>query len=283
MAGSLSRRIGGSLVALGAALVMSGCANEPEPLAPTTTIADLITGISARRGAVQGIVVAGNPSAGTAGPSAAVAGISSVVNGGSSQVTLTGSDQFQRVLVSILGVDGYYDVQLPTGTSVEDLVMNMGTGLNAGSFRLRYVLEGPSGLGPIAEQTVRVIRVGTGDVQVSVAWTGASDVDLHVYEPSGEEVYFGNLASETGGTLDLDSNPACNIDNKNNENIVWPTNGAPAGEYRVIVVYYDDCGVERSDWVVTVQVKGRQPETFAGSFVGVEAANPSLEVTRFTY
>lgn len=282
MAGFPYSRGRGLLLAVSAALVVSAC-GEPEPLNPTTSIADLISGISARNGAVTAALVTGAPIEGTAGPTADVSGISSVVNGGSSQVTVNGSSEFQRVMVSVLGVDGYWDVALPSGTSVEDLVMNIGSGLNAGSFRVRYVLEGPTGLGPIAEQTIRVIRVGTGDVQISVAWTGASDVDLHVYEPSGEEVYFGNLVSETGGTLDLDSNPACNIDNINNENIVWPTNQAPAGEYRVIVVYFDDCGVARSDWVVTVQVKGREPQVRTGSFVGVASANPWVEVLRFTY
>ena len=282
MFGPSARRVGGLLMALSAALIVSACGNEPEPLVPTSTIADFITGISARGGTVSGVVVAGAPQAGTAGPAADVTGISSVVNGGSSQVSLTGNGDFQRVFVSVVGADGYYDVQLPSGTPVEDLVMNMGSGLNAGSLRLRYVLEGPAGLGPIAEQTVRVIRVGTGDVQVSVAWTGESDVDLHVFDPAGEEVYFGNPASASGGTLDLDSNPACNIDNKNNENIVWPLNGAPAGEYRVVVAYYDDCAVARSDWVVTVQVKGRQPTTHTGSFVGASTSQ-AVEATRFTY
>ncbi len=280
---TMTRRAGGSLMMLGAALVLASCANEPEPLNPTSSISDIITGITARNGDALGVVQAGAAPAGTTGPTADVTGISSVINGGSSQVTVAGSDQFQRVLVSVLGVDGYYDVTLPSGTSAEDLVMNMGTGIGAGTLRMNYVLEGPSGMGPVAEQVVRVIRVGSGDVQVSIAWTGASDVDLHVIEPSGEEVFYGNDVSETGGTLDLDSNPACSIDNKNNENIVWPVNQAPAGEYRVVVDYFADCGVERSDWVVTLQVKGRAPETFTGSFVGLTSANPPVEVARFTY
>lgn len=282
MAGFPVRRLSGSLVAMVTALVLSGC-GEPEPLAPTSSIAELITGISARGGAVQGVVVAGNPTAGTSGPSADVTGISSVVNGGSSQVSLAGSGEFQRVLVSILGVDGYYDVQLPSGTSVEDLVMNMGTGLNAGSFRLRYVLEGPSGLGPIAEQTVRVIRVGTGDVQISVAWTDTADVDLHVIDPSGERIFYGHKESASGGTLDLDSNAACARDNISNENVVWPANGAPAGEYIVVLDYWSDCNVPRTDYVVTVQVRGRAPQTFTGTFEGPSSGLPEREITRFTY
>ena len=117
---------------------------------------------------------------------------------------------------------------------------------------------------------------------MSVSWTGASDVDLHVIDPSGEEVYFGNLHSASGGTLDLDSNAACNIDNKNNENIVWPVGGAPSGEYTVIVDYWSDCGVARSDYVVTVQVEGQEAQVFSGSFVG-PAGMPSVEIATFTY
>ena len=156
--------------------------------------------------------------------------------------------------------------------------------MRAGNLRLRYQIESLSAEpGPYAEQTLSIINVGTGDVQISVAWTGASDVDLHVFDPSGEEIYYANKTAASGGTLDLDSNPACAIDNKNNENIVFPTGSAPSGDYRVVVDYYDDCGVARSDWVVTVQRKDQEPLTFTGSVVGGSGSNPPAEVTTFTY
>lgn len=271
-------------LALGAlVLTLSACGSEPEPLAPGVVITDVITNISARGGTAAGVVVAGPAPVGTSGPTATVQGITSVVNGGSAPVDLTGSAEFNRVYVSVLGADGHFDVQLPSGTSVEDLLLGIAPGLAGGSVRVRYALEGPSGIGAVVEQLMSVIRVGTGDVQISVAWTGASDVDLHVIDPAGEEVYFGNDVSASGGRLDLDSNAACHLDNKNNENIVWPVNGAPAGAYRVEVHYYDACAATQSDWVVTVQIKGHAPQVFTGSFVGDETMNPPVVVGTFTY
>ena len=68
-----------------------------------------------------------------------------------------------------------------------------------------------------------VFAVGTsGDVQISVSWDAPSDVDLHVVEPSGEELYYGHSTSATGGQLDVDSNPDCAIDGRQIENIRWP-------------------------------------------------------------
>ncbi|MCH6580260.1 MAG: hypothetical protein IH802_07870, partial [Nitrospinae bacterium] len=70
-----------------------------------------------------------------------------------------------------------------------------------------YGLSSGSGQGDFAAHAVRIIRVATGDVQVSVVWDAPTDVDLRVTDPSGEQVYFGNLQSQSGGFLDLDSNP----------------------------------------------------------------------------
>lgn len=272
------------MTVLGAALVLLAGCDKPEPTNEAgTQINELISGVSARDGAVTGTLQPGQPPLGSSGPTAEVAGISSVVNGGSASVNVNGASEFQRVYVQALGADGYYDVQLPSGVTVENLVLGMASTLGAGNITVRYTLDGPGGVGAFAEQRMSVIRVGTGDVQVSVAWTGASDVDLHVIDPSGERVYFGHDISASGGRLDLDSNAACTIDNKNNENIVWPVNGAPAGTYRVYVDYWSDCGVERSDWVVTVQRKGHAPEVFQGSFVGPAAENPDVQIGDFSY
>lgn len=252
---------------LGATLVLAAC-EQPEPTGPTNNISSLITNVSARNGAVVAVLQPGLMPVGPDGPSADVAGISSVVNGGSAQVQVTANGSFQRVVVGINGVDGYWDVTLPNGVTVEDLVLSMSTTLNAVPMQVQYAVGNAGVMGPAAAQSVRVIRVGTGDVQVSVAWSGATDVDLHVVDPTGERIYFGNANGQSGGRLDLDSNPACNIDNKNNENIVWPTNGAPTGEYQVQVHYFADCGVPKTDWVATIQVKGQAPRVYTGTFTG---------------
>ena len=266
-----------------ASAALASCA--PEAIAPTYTIEDFITNVTARTGTVVGVVRDTEAPTPATGPVPTVAGIATVVNGGSTRISVSAdAGNFQRVFISTPSARGHWEVLLPDGVTVEDLVLSVGRTVRAGNLRLRYELEGVTGeIGPYAEQTLSVIAVGTGDVQVSVAWTGASDVDLHVFDPAGEEIFFGNKTAASGGRLDLDSNPACDIDNKNNENVVFPTGAAPAGEYRVVVDYYDDCGVAQSDWVVTVQRKDQEPITFVGSFAGDEAGNPSAEVTTFAY
>ena len=56
-----------------------------------------------------------------------------------------------------------------------------------------------------------VTTVGTGDVQVSVSWDVSNDIDLHVVDPNGFEIYWDDDTSPEGGTLDLDSNAGCAV------------------------------------------------------------------------
>jgi hypothetical protein len=275
-------RLRAALGAVATTLVLVAC-QTPEPLGPSGSLADLITFVSARNSAVQGTLQPGVQPSGTAGPTVELAGISSAVNGGSSKVSLSGSDTFQRVTIGIEGVEGWYDLRLPSGASLEDVVLGVSPQVGANQLRMRYTVEGVNGLGPFAAQTVRIVRVGTGDVQINVAWSGASDVDLSVEDPSGFILYYGAKRSDSGGSLDLDSNAACNIDGKNAENVVWPTNVAPSGPYKVTVRYFDDCGVARSDWVVTVQLRGQAPQTFTGSFVGTALNNAPAQIGTFTF
>src|SRR5262249_326010 len=90
--------------------------------------------------------------------------------------------------------------------------------------------------------------------------------DLHVVEPGGFEIYYqpSNRTSPSGGTLDLDSNAGCTIDNINNENVTWPAGRAPNGNYIVRVDNWNSCGQQPINWVVTVQLTKRQPQKFMG-------------------
>lgn len=277
------RRSGAGL-ALTAVVLLAGC-DKPEATSSTTgSITDLVTGVSVRGGSVSGSLEQGAVPTGTLGPTASVAGITAAVNGGAAAMDVTGSDTYTRLLVSALGTDDYYSVPLPTASTLENVVVSLSPNVNGNQLRLRYALEGANGVGPYFEQTLRIVRAGSGDFQASVAWTGASDVDLHVFDPTGEEVFFGNREAASGGRLDIDSNAACDIDNTNVENIYWPLNGAPAGQYRVQLHYYDDCDVPRSDWVVTVLLKGQAPAITTGSFVGAEGvANPPVVIGNFVY
>src|SRR5690606_29130847 len=114
-----------------------------------------------------------------------------------------------------------------------DLVLTVSQSLPSQFFMLYFAAVDASGKqGPLATQSVEAVPVGTGQVQVTVSWDVDSDVDLHVVEPTGEEIYYGNVDSDAGGMLDLDSNANCTIDGKRNENIVWKE-AAPTGVYTV--------------------------------------------------
>ncbi|MBK9181360.1 MAG: hypothetical protein IPM45_17695 [Acidimicrobiales bacterium] len=76
--------------------------------------------------------------------------------------------------------------------------------------------------------------LGTGDVQVTLAWSDGADLDLHVVDPRGEEIWYGNTASASGGRLDHDTIPPCGDNARHYENIFRPT-GAPARQYSVVI------------------------------------------------
>ncbi len=84
----------------------------------------------------------------------------------------------------------------------------------------------------------RVAREGgaAGQVQISLAWEDRNDLDLHVYAPSGERIYFNNRRSACGGVLDVDMN-AQPTSSTPVENVVWASD-APSGTYRVGVHFY---------------------------------------------
>lgn len=121
-------------------------------------------------------------------------------------------------------------------------------------------------IGTEAHRSFPVHEVGAGEIKVSVSWNTPTDVDLHVVEPTGFEIYYGATQSPSGGRLDLDSNPGCGIDGVNNENIVWGAD-APAGEYIVRVDFYDACEPppHGAGYTVTTNVCG-EVKTYEGSF-----------------
>jgi uncharacterized protein YfaP (DUF2135 family) len=249
---------------------------------------DFISSVTDASGTIHGTLVIGEPPEPGTGPNATVSGIGVMINGGSSQQVVNGDAAFTRVIVAAQGMTNYYQLDLPAGVSSQDLLLGGSTGAVSRSMVLQYALGDGGNLGAYAAQSVRFLRVGTGDIQISVAWSDTSDVDLHVIDPNGEEISFSHRTSASGGTLDLDGNAACarnTVQGVNtfvsNENVVWATGSAPAGEYRVILDYWSPCGNASTDYVVTVQRTGSNPQIFTGTFVG--SAAPSDTVTTFTY
>lgn len=75
--------------------------------------------------------------------------------------------------------------------------------------------------------------LGTGDVQVTLTWNSSSDLDLWVTDPSSEKIFYNHPSSLSGGILDLDDTNGFGP-----ENIFWPENEAPLGEYLVQIHHF---------------------------------------------
>lgn len=268
-----------------AVLLAVGCGDEGDGGPGDIDIQDFVAVVSTLDGSIEAIFNVGDPPSPSGGPTVTVDGGETGITGGSVQVNLSATAEFVTIIIAIDGVDGYWTLTIPATTAIEILLM-FAADVPQENFDLLYqVMTAGGAAGAVTEVSTDVIEVGTGQVQVSVSWDAASDVDLHLVEPSGEEIYWADRESATGGQLDLDSNPACDIDNVNNENISW-SGSAPRGEYVVRVDYYDGCGVEETDYVVTVRVEGRQPQTFTGTFTGSgDQGGPGsgVEITRFTF
>ena len=97
-------------------------------------------------------------------------------------------------------------------------------------------------VGPTPELTVPPgIDLGSGDVQVTLIWSNGADLDLHVVDPEGSEIYFGQSTSPSGGQIDHDDTAGCGSSGSHVENIFWPAGGAPSGGYEAYVDNFSGC------------------------------------------
>jgi hypothetical protein len=128
------------------------------------------------------------------------------------------------------------------------------------------------------EDEVRIAEAallgGYGDIQVTLTWDNEADLDLHVVDPHGEEIYWMHKTSASGGYLDYD-----NISGYGPENVYWEDNQAPSGTYDVYVHHYDwdDAGYPiTSNYKVLINAFG-----FIKSFSGGTTWNELVYITSF--
>jgi hypothetical protein len=96
------------------------------------------------------------------------------------------------------------------------------------------------------------------DLRVTLYWNNKSDMDLHLVEPDGTEIFYSNPGpTATQGQLDIDSNSNCRVERPNEpggiENIYWPNGiSAPVGNYTISVDRYSGCNLPDAQWIVEV-------------------------------
>jgi len=179
-------------------------------------------------------------------------------------------------------VEGFFRIPLSVMSGEVSVVVVFSQDLGEGSFVICFATMSGGVIGRYAGISQQPEVVASGTVQVSLSFQPSQDGDLHLIEPTGEQIYFDNKQSEAGGRLDLDSNAGCDIDNINNENISYPEGvSPPSGQYRVGVNLFRSCDGGGMTYTVVVNNGGVQ-STFNG-FLSASEAGTVHEITRFTF
>jgi hypothetical protein len=123
-------------------------------------------------------------------------------------------------------------------------------------------------------EVIRGIAVKVGDPQFTLIWnTDGVDLDLHVVEPGGKEIYWESPKGAQGGELDVD-----NTKGYGPENVYWLVDSdgpgsekvkgpGPSGVYKWYVQYYGGFGgiAKPTHWKVRVKHAG-QVTVYDGKF-----------------
>jgi uncharacterized protein YfaP (DUF2135 family) len=268
---------------------LSACIEWKQPTAvEETSIVRYVSSVQSVDGTGTTALRTGAPAAASGGPVVTAPIPQLVLLGGTIQVTASATTPFTKVRVVVPDVNDYWELTLPAATTSAQILIVFSQDIPKTQFAMQ--LSGANGSGSFGtEQSnlVSVISVGTGDVQVNVTWDSKADVDLHVVDPAGGEAYWAGRTTATGGQLDLDSNAGCSTDGPRAENIYWASGIiAPKGEYVVRVDHWSACSAVRTNYVVTVNVRGKPPQVFSGVFTGQGDAGgkgSGITITRFTY
>jgi hypothetical protein len=119
------------------------------------------------------------------------------ISGGSSIATFSSSEKLQSVNVAIGGFPGYYRYNLSESFSAAEIyhyqvVLLISQHIKAEDFfvRISGVTVDGNVSAVVTSTVVSVIEVGTGVLQISLSWDQSDDLDLHLFEPDGNEVYY---------------------------------------------------------------------------------------------
>ncbi len=101
----------------------------------------------------------------------------------------------------------------------------------------------------------RVKRAGgnvTGKLRVSLSWFNHDDLDLHVFEPNGDHIWFRDKRNK----LDVDMNAGGPFSREPVENVTW-TGHVPDGEYRIEVNQYNKRESTEVGFVIETESNGK--------------------------
>jgi hypothetical protein len=197
------------------------------------------------------------------------------------------------VLLALDGDRGYWIVgagvpstDAPTLPTF-DVRIGFGRAIAAGTRQL--VAEAVDAAGRVGAPEMQPLEVAaatppSGPLVVQLAWSGDADLDLHVVDPDGVEIFSRHpsgyrappppalpdpTAAAEAPLLDGDANAACVYDGRDQENVVWKLAPA-AGHYVVRVDAASLCGAPYADWRVDELVDGAVVASARGEAVDAD-------------
>lgn len=123
---------------------------------------------------------------------------------------------------------------------------------------------------------------GRGSLKINLKWNTTDDLDLHVFDPSGYEIFFSNkehICDGVLGKLDIDANAASPYTQTPQENIFWEEGkNAPIGKYKVQVVLYNKRDtIDKIPFTVTVYPDKGETKIFTGKIGDVKMPQNIVE------
>ncbi len=130
----------------------------------------------------------------------------------------------------------------------------------------------------------RVKKAGgsvTGVLRCSLAWYNTDDLDIHVIEPGGNEIFYGGKCSTTGGNLDVDMNAGRPLKTDAVENITWPDlRRMREGVYKVFIHQFSKRGSDNVGFEAEIEYDGVVHEFF---YPKAQQSKRSVAVAEFEF
>jgi len=214
--------------------------------------------------------------------------------GGPTFFAVTSSVELKEIYLEIQGERGFYRINLEDSDVINDPELSLETSMESGKYVYRFVIffnqklgageddgevsqrkfivSGKTKNNQIAKpepENLKTINVLSGKLQISLSWDTDDDLDLYVFTPNGDRIYYGKKKARNGkDSLDIDSNAGCNEDfmlGNNAENVAIGVDGGeiPTGQYKVAVYLYRKC----SDGVPRRGASFRATAAYNGSFI----------------
>lgn len=200
-----------------------------------------------------------------------------VMNGAMNYVTVVTEQDVSKFYISIKDVGGYYEYDPKTDTNEGNVATRSATGYNTyvipvmmsndysgkSTIMISGQLENGQITAPV-ETEIERIETKSGALEIKLAFSNNKDIDLHLYTPSDEHIYYGHRGGTVQVTedsvatygLDIDSNAGCYIDGINKENIYLPAEKVENGTYKVVVNMFSNCDrTIATNWSIIARYK----------------------------